>query len=57
MAACSKCGKSVGCGCNLKGTLCATCNAAKQKEALELNSQTPTTPVNSEINTWSFIKK
>lgn len=26
---CSKCGKAVGCGCNLKGGLCATCNQQK----------------------------
>lgn len=25
MASCTKCGKVVGCGCNLKGGLCATC--------------------------------
>jgi len=42
MAACSKCGKSVGCGCNLKGTLCATCNAEKIKEeASKLKNEHP----------------
>ena len=25
MANCTKCGKAVGCGCNLKKGLCATC--------------------------------
>jgi hypothetical protein len=25
MAACKNCGKAVGCGCGLKGGLCATC--------------------------------
>ena len=33
MAACNKCKKSVGCGCNLnKEGLCATCAAEKRKE-------------------------
>lgn len=57
MAACSKCSKQVGCGCNLKGTLCATCNAEKQKEELALNSVTPKISVIPELNTWGFIKK
>lgn len=35
MAACSKCGKQVGCGCGLKGGLCATCADAKRKEEAE----------------------
>jgi len=39
MAACNKCGKQVGCGCNLKGSLCATCNAEKIKaEASKLGN-------------------
>lgn len=29
MANCKKCGKAVGCGCNLKSGLCATCNQEK----------------------------
>ena len=29
MANCAKCGKPVGCGCNLKQGLCATCNQEK----------------------------
>ncbi len=40
MAACKKCGKSVGCGCGLKGGLCATCAA----EALKATPPTPTPP-------------
>ena len=32
MASCTKCGKGVGCGCNLAGGLCATCAAEKKKE-------------------------
>lgn len=29
MANCTRCGKDVGCGCNLKNGLCATCNQPK----------------------------
>ena len=36
MANCAKCGKSVGCGCNLKGSLCATCaNEKANQEAAD----------------------
>ena len=31
MANCSNCGKAVGCGCNLKAGLCATCNQKKNQ--------------------------
>lgn len=31
MAACSKCGINVGCGCQLTNGLCAACNAAAQQ--------------------------
>lgn len=40
MAACKKCGKAVGCGCGLKGGLCATC-------AEEARLQLPTPPIQS----------
>ena len=40
MAACSKCGKQVGCGCNLKEGLCAQCYVDKKnKEAEEANKK------------------
>lgn len=29
---CSKCGKEVGCGCNLTGGLCKTCLKEKKEE-------------------------
>ena len=42
MVQCSKCQKQVGCGCNLKNTLCSTCNAEKIKEeALKLANEQP----------------
>ncbi len=31
MARCSKCGTSVGCGCQLINGLCSACNAAVQQ--------------------------
>jgi hypothetical protein len=31
MAQCTKCGKRVGCGCNLKNGLCSTCSAEEKK--------------------------
>lgn len=32
MAACSKCGANVGCGCRLVNGMCAACNAATKQE-------------------------
>lgn len=31
MAACSKCGANVGCGCQLTNGMCAACNAATKQ--------------------------
>lgn len=40
MANCTKCGKPVGCGCGLKGGLCAKC----RKEADEAAKANPALP-------------
>lgn len=49
MAACSNpnCNKQVGCGCNLKEGLCATCYIAKKnQEALEAQNKLKVNPFN-----------
>lgn len=48
MAACKKCNKAVGCGCNLsKDGLCATCAQEKRKQEEETlkNKKPPTIPL------------
>ena len=41
MAACTKCLKNVGCGCNLVNGLCANCRNLQQQQLVQPNTNLP----------------